>query len=104
MDDFKTRFVFDLAVALRIDPARIFILGIEEGSVVVTFLIEEDESSPAADVLEALAVAALRFWLSRQIAAEEFAGQDGVLVKDPQHFARLLLQHRVVAVGLPLAL
>ena len=31
VDDFKTRFVFDLAVALRIDPARIFILGIEEG-------------------------------------------------------------------------
>src|SRR5690606_32311324 len=51
-----------------------------------------------------LRLAALRFWLSRQIAAEEFAGQDGVLVKDPQHFARLLLQHRVVAVGLPLAL
>jgi len=51
-----------------------------------------------------LRLAALRFWLSRQIAAEEFAGQDGVLVKDPQHFARLLLQHRAVAVGLPLAL
>lgn len=51
-----------------------------------------------------LRLAALRFWLSRQIAAEEFAGQAGVLVKDPQHFARLLLEHRVVPVGLPLAL
>lgn len=51
-----------------------------------------------------LRVAALRFWLSRQLAADQHAEQSGVLIKDPQHFQRLLAQHREVAVGLPLAL
>lgn len=51
-----------------------------------------------------LRLAALRFWLSRQIAAEQHAGQAGVLVKDPEHFLQLLKQHQQVSVGLPLAL
>ncbi|MEL0167248.1 MAG: homoserine kinase [Pseudomonadaceae bacterium] len=51
-----------------------------------------------------LRLAALRFWLSRQIAAEQHAGQAGVLVKDPAHFLQLLAQHQRVSVGLPLAL
>lgn len=51
-----------------------------------------------------LRVAALRFWLSRQIAADRHAQQDGVLIKNPAHFQKLLQQHRQVAVRLPLAL
>lgn len=53
---------------------------------------------------DVLRLAALRFWLSRQIAAEQHAGQAGVLVKDPEHFLQLLKQHQQVSVGLPLAL
>ncbi|SDS58083.1 homoserine kinase [Halopseudomonas sabulinigri] len=51
-----------------------------------------------------LRVAALRFWLSRQLAAQQHSGQRGVLVKDPAHFMQLLQQHRNVPLGLPLAL
>lgn len=51
-----------------------------------------------------LRVAALRFWLSRQLAAGQHAERSGVLIKDPVHFQRLLEWHREVVVGLPLAL
>lgn len=51
-----------------------------------------------------LRLAALRFWLSRQLAAEQHAGQRGVLIKDPAHFRALLAHHRELTVGLPLAL
>ena len=51
-----------------------------------------------------LRLAALRFWLSRQLAADRHAEQSGVLVKDPAHFQRLLEWHRDVTLGLPLAL
>lgn len=51
-----------------------------------------------------LRVAALRFWLSRQLAADQHAEQSSVLIKDPQHFQALLTQHREISVGLPLAL
>ncbi|PRB82863.1 homoserine kinase [Pseudomonas sp. MYb185] len=51
-----------------------------------------------------LRVAALRFWLSRQLAADRHAEHSGVLIKEPEHFRRLLECHRQVAVGLPLAL
>ena len=51
-----------------------------------------------------LRVAALRFWLSRQLAADQHAEQSGVLIKDPGHFLSLLMRHREVTVGLPLAL
>lgn len=37
-----------------------------------------------------LSVAALRFWLSRMIAARAHAEQPGVLVKDPNHFMQVL--------------
>lgn len=51
-----------------------------------------------------LRVAALRFWLSRQLAADQHAEQSGVLIKDPQHFQALLARHREITSGLPLAL
>ena len=51
-----------------------------------------------------LRVACVRFWLSRHIAAEQHAGQPGVLVKDPEHFLQLLRRHQQVGIGLPLAL
>ena len=51
-----------------------------------------------------LRVAALRFWLSRQLAAQEHAAQADVLIKNPAHFQRLLECHRDVTVKLPLAL
>ena len=50
-----------------------------------------------------LRVAALRFWLSREIAARSHADQPGVLIKDPKHFMRVLEGHRRVSVRLPLA-
>jgi len=50
-----------------------------------------------------LRVAAVRFWLSRLLAAHAFAGQD-VLIKDPHEYARLLAQRQQVLLHLPLAL
>lgn len=51
-----------------------------------------------------LRLAALRFWLSRQLAADQHSGQSGVLVKEPEHFLQVLSAHQQVLVGLPLAL
>ncbi|WP_193074634.1 homoserine kinase [Pseudomonas sp. FME51] len=51
-----------------------------------------------------LRLAALRFWLSREVAANQHAEQSSVLIKDPMHFQRLLEMHREVRLGLPLAL
>lgn len=50
-----------------------------------------------------LRIACVRFWLSRLIAAEAFAGQD-VLIKDPEEYRRLLAARQTVNVGLPFAL
>ncbi|SDT16984.1 homoserine kinase [Pseudomonas oryzae] len=50
-----------------------------------------------------LRIACVRFWLSRLIAAEAFAGQD-VLIKDPEEYRRLLAARAAVKVGLPFAL
>jgi len=52
-----------------------------------------------------LRIACVRFWLSRLIAAEAFAGQD-VLIKDPQEFRRLLQARQTLdaGLGLPFAL
>ena len=52
-----------------------------------------------------LRVACVRFWLSRLIAAEAFAGQ-AVLIKDPEEFRRLLQARQVSGAGegLPFAL
>lgn len=51
-----------------------------------------------------LRLAALRFWLSRQLAADRHAEHSGVLIKEPAHFQRLLAAHGTIPVGLPLAL
>lgn len=48
-----------------------------------------------------LRVAALRFWLSRLIAAQAHADQPGVLVKDPDHFMQVLQALRNAQPRLP---
>jgi len=50
-----------------------------------------------------LRVACVRFWLSRLIAAESFAGQE-VLIHDPGEFQRRLAQRQQVNLPLPFAL
>ena len=50
-----------------------------------------------------LRVACVRFWLSRLIAAESFAGQD-VLIHDPMEFQLRLAQRQKVSTPLPFAL
>ncbi len=50
-----------------------------------------------------LRVACVRFWLSRLIAAQNFAGQP-VLIKDPEEFRRLLAARRQCHSALPFAL
>lgn len=50
-----------------------------------------------------LRVACVRFWLSRLIAAESFAGQD-VLIHDPVEFEKRLAQRQSVGINLPFAL
>jgi len=50
-----------------------------------------------------LRVGCVRFWLSRLIAAESFAGQD-VLIHDPMEFQRRLAQRQQVSSSLPFAL
>jgi len=50
-----------------------------------------------------LRVACVRFWLSRLIAAQAFAGQD-VLIHDPGEFETRLKKRQIVTLHLPLAL
>lgn len=50
-----------------------------------------------------LRIACVRFWLSRLIAAEAFAGQD-VLIHDPAEFEKRLAQRQDVNLPLPFAL
>jgi len=50
-----------------------------------------------------LRVACVRFWLSRLVAAEAFAGMD-VLIHDPSEFERRLALRQQVNVALPFAL
>ena len=50
-----------------------------------------------------LRVACVRFWISRLIAAESFAGQD-VLIHNPDEFQRRLAQRQQVHLALPFAL
>ncbi|WP_248799750.1 homoserine kinase [Pseudomonas sp. MWU13-2105] len=50
-----------------------------------------------------LRVGCVRFWLSRLIAAESFAGQD-VLIHDPMEFQQRLAQRQQVSCSLPFAL
>ncbi|HBX56776.1 homoserine kinase [Pseudomonas sp. UBA2684] len=49
-----------------------------------------------------LRIACVRFWLSRLIAAESFAGQE-VLIHDPGEFQRRLAQRQQVELPLPFA-
>ena len=49
-----------------------------------------------------LRIACVRFWLSRLIAAESFAGQE-VLIHDPAEFQPRLAQRQQVALALPFA-
>ncbi|WP_137817628.1 homoserine kinase [Pseudomonas sp. 2FG] len=49
-----------------------------------------------------LRIACVRFWLSRLIAAESFAGQ-AVLIHDPAEFQRRLAQRQQVELALPFA-
>jgi homoserine kinase type II len=50
-----------------------------------------------------LRIACVRFWLSRLIAAQSFAGRD-VLIHDPAEFERRLAQRLAPTVALPFAL
>lgn len=50
-----------------------------------------------------LRIACVRFWLSRLIAAESFAGQE-VLIHDPDEFRQRLAQRQQVELALPFAL
>ncbi len=50
-----------------------------------------------------LRIACVRFWLSRLIASETFAGQD-VLIHDPAEFERRLAERQEAHIALPFAL
>ncbi|VTL98963.1 homoserine kinase [Pseudomonas aeruginosa] len=98
--------LYDLAIALNdwcstadgsLDPARArALLGAYANRRPFTAL--EAEHWPAL-----LRVACVRFWLSRLIAAEAFAGQD-VLIHDPTEFQMRLAQRQKVEIHLPFAL
>jgi len=98
--------LYDLAIALndwcsnadgRLDPARARAL-LGAYSTLRHFSAAEAELWPAM-----LRIACVRFWLSRLIAAESFAGQE-VLIHDPAEFQRRLAHRQKVEVHLPFAL
>ncbi len=79
---------------LRLDPLR-------SQALLAAYATQRPFSTSEAECWpDMLRIAALRFWLSRQIAAQAHADQPGVLVKDPQHFKRILEAHREVSVRL----
>ncbi len=98
--------LYDLAIALndwcshddgQIDGVRArAMLGAYAG--LRPFTASEAELWPVM-----LRVACVRFWLSRLIAAESFAGQD-VLIHDPMEFQQRLAQRQQVSTPLPFAL
>jgi homoserine kinase type II len=98
--------LYDLAIALndwcsdedgQIDgPRARAMLGAYAG--LRPFTASEAELWPTM-----LRVACVRFWLSRLIAAESFAGQD-VLIHDPMEFQQRLAQRQHVHTPLPFAL
>jgi homoserine kinase type II len=98
--------LYDLAIALndwcshedgQIDGIRArAMLGAYAG--LRSFTASEAELWPVM-----LRVACVRFWLSRLIAAESFAGQD-VLIHDPMEFQQRLSQRQHVSTPLPFAL
>lgn len=98
--------LYDLAIAAndwcaepggQFDPHRLQAL-LAGYAALRPFSAAEAELWPAM-----LRIACVRFWLSRLIAAEAFAGQD-VLIKDPEEYRRLLQARQTVPVGLPFAL
>ena len=98
--------LYDLAIALndwcsdehgQIDgPRARAMLGAYAG--LRSFTAGEAELWPTM-----LRVACVRFWLSRLIAAESFAGQD-VLNHDPKEFQQRLAQRQHIHTSLPFAL
>lgn len=98
--------LYDLAIALndwcsddigQIDgPRARALLGAYAG--LRPFTAAEAELWPTM-----LRVACVRFWLSRLIAAESFAGQD-VLIHDPMEFQQRLAQRQRIQTPLPFAL
>jgi len=98
--------LYDLAIALndwcseadgRLDPQRAQAL-LGAYAALRPFSAAEAELWPAM-----LRIACVRFWLSRLIAADSFAGQQ-VLIHDPDEFLRRLEQRQQVEVALPFAL
>ena len=97
--------LYDLAIALNdwcsrddgsLDSKRAkALLGAYAG--LRAFTAAEAELWPAM-----LRIACVRFWLSRLIAAESFAGQE-VLIHDPAEFQRRLAQRQQVELALPFA-
>ena len=97
--------LYDLAIALNdwcsrddgsLDSKRAqALLGAYAG--LRPFTAAEAELWPAM-----LRIACVRFWLSRLIAAESFAGQE-VLIHDPAEFQRRLAQRQQVELTLPFA-
>lgn len=98
--------LYDLAIALndwcstadgRLDAPRARAL-LGAYAALRPFTPAEAELWPAM-----LRTACVRFWLSRLIAAESFAGQE-VLIHDPAEFQRRLAQRQQVSIPLPFAL
>ncbi len=97
--------LYDLAIALNdwcshedgsLDPKHAqALLGAYAG--LRAFTAAEAELWPAM-----LRIACVRFWLSRLIASQSFAGQD-VLIHDPDEFRRRLAQRQHIELALPLA-
>jgi homoserine kinase type II len=97
--------LYDLAIALNdwcshedgsLDAKRAqALLGAYAG--LRAFTAAEAELWPAM-----LRIACVRFWLSRLIASQSFAGQD-VLIHDPDEFRRRLAQRQHIELTLPFA-
>jgi homoserine kinase type II len=97
--------LYDLAIALNdwcshedgsLDPKRAqALLGAYAG--LRAFTAAEAELWPAM-----LRIACVRFWLSRLIASQSFAGQN-VLIHDPDEFRRRLAQRQHIELTLPFA-
>jgi homoserine kinase type II len=97
--------LYDLAIALNdwcshedgsLDPKRAQAL-LGAYAALRPFNAAEAELWPAM-----LRIACVRFWLSRLIASQSFAGQD-VLIHDPDEFRRRLAQRQHIELALPFA-